>query len=431
MNPLRPNFAAQNIWPVKQIAAPQMPATAKTNVDAGKELLDSSVHLSEQSLQLYSKAQQGGVELQQPQKRERHVSDEMAEMLENLQRAEERDTKFGDDLQGKIKAELQAQRNVVLLQDPGENPPPPESSPSIDGALANLLKSAQNNTDKKALQTGHSGGHQHSHDQGHAHLGAHIGLEAGEHGIHHLSHAATHAADIKGSVVDIKAAVVDAKATAISHGVEGVDSAVSHQATQIAEHGSSTALNVASGLIGGLSGLLGIFMFKSGLKQIKEGRKNKDLEQKIEGANSMVVGTRSVAAGAVAAGHLIHGSEVVATVAGIAKSALTPLGIVHGAVDIGLGARDAYKGGTEGNWLKFGKGLSGVGLGTSLVLAATGLGLPAVAGAAVFLVPKVLCGHYDAKRSREQQQLQHAQGPAPGADQTHSTSTNSHERVHQ
>lgn len=92
------------------------------------------------------------------------------------------------------------------------------------------------------------------------------------------------------------------------------------------------------------------------------------------------------------AGHLIHGSEVLTTLAGVAKSALTPLGVVHGVIDAGIGAKQIYDGVKSEDTAKVTKGSLGVGLGVSLFAAAIGGGIPAIVAAGVFLTGKVVHG---------------------------------------
>jgi hypothetical protein len=176
-----------------------------------------------------------------------------------------------------------------------------------------------------------------------------------------------------------------------------------------------------AGLTGALSagsGVLGAVMLHVGVKGIKHGLKEKNAEHTIEGVNSTIVGTRSLAAGASMAGHLVHGSEVITTIAGVAKSALTPLGVVHGAIDAGLGAKQVYDGVKAKDSGKITKGTLGIGLGASLIGAAVGGGIPAIVAAGVFLTGKIVHGIRERKahaHEQEQAQLQ-ASSPQTGND---------------
>jgi hypothetical protein len=170
-----------------------------------------------------------------------------------------------------------------------------------------------------------------------------------------------------------------------------------HGAGELASHGMSMGMQIATGLIGGLSGVLGVFMLKHGWKDFKAGREHKDTEHAIEGANSMVVGTRSIAAGLTAAGHIAHGG-VIGTIGSVAQVALAPLGVIHGAVDAGIGVKDIAVGIKNHNVSQIRKGTLGTGLGTCLILSALGGGIPAIVGAGVFLVGKVANSIYDSKQ---------------------------------
>lgn len=369
-------------------------------------------------------------------------SGEMAEMLANMQEAETRYQTHGSNTTALIQAEHRAIGScIVQFEDNALQTP--EHSQSLDGVLANLIAKADKET-AGDHSVGDHHGHKTSSHKGHGHLGAHIGLEAGELKAQALQLKAqvldvkvelqNSALDLKSNTIDLKSHAVDLKSHAVSakshavttkneiaaeaaqqlhqSGSAGVDGAISqvqnaHGATQVhgagelASHGMSTGMQIATGLIGGLSGVLGVFMLKHGWKDFKAGREHKDLEHTIEGANSMVVGTRSVAAGLTAAGHIAHGG-VLGAIGSVAQVTLAPLGVIHGVVDAGIGVKDVAVGIKNKDVGKIFKGSMGTGLGTCLVVSALGGGLPALLGAGAFLVGKFGHDFYQYKQKSKE-----------------------------
>jgi hypothetical protein len=364
-------------------------------------------------------------------------SGEMADMLANMQEAETRYLTHGNNTASLIQAENRSTA-TCLAQFEDISLPSQEYSPSLDGVLANLMAKSQ---EEKKSEGHHDAPHTaHKPHVENGHLGAHLGLEATELKAQALE-LKSHAIEIKSQALQLKAEAINAKSELASqavshmqntagdgldntisqvvhggmnaHGVEATDTGgeIHGAANELAHHGMSTGMQVATGLIGGMSGILGIFMLKHGWKEIKEGRKHKDVEHAIEGGNSMVVGTRSVAAGFTAAGHLVHGSGVLGAIGSVAQSTLTPLGVIHGAVDAGIGIKDVAIGIKTKDAGKIRKGTLGTGLGTCLILSAVGGGIPAIVGAGVFLVGKVANSIYDTKQKAKA--LEQAQAQLP------------------
>lgn len=230
-------------------------------------------------------------------------------------------------------------------------------------------------------------GHGHSEHAGL--LGGHLGLDGAEHVAHEVLAAKTDATHgVLSGKTDAAHGVLSAKSDALSaktdaaHEVMAAKSDAAHVAT-------NTALVATSAVLGAASCGLGGYMLYTGVKDLKAGLHARDAEATIEGANGLLVGTRSLAAAATMAGHVFHGSEVIATIASTAKSVLTPLGLIHGAVDAGLGVKNLVVGVQEHNRSKQVKGGLGIGLGLSLMATAVGGGIPALICAGAFLGGKV------------------------------------------
>lgn len=205
---------------------------------------------------------------------------------------------------------------------------------------------------------------------GHHWLGGHLSLE----GVEHWMHA-------KAEVVGVKAEVVALKADA----ADMVDTAIGHAA----HTGLSTAGTVAASALGAASGALGLVLFHMGARDVKEGIEHRDWAHTVEGVGSLIVGTRSLAAGAATAGHLLPQTLLVTETGALAAKLVGPLGLVHGALDVGLGVNDIVRGMKAENKGLVTKGALGVGMGASLMAAAAGGGIPALASAGLFLAGKV------------------------------------------
>lgn len=207
----------------------------------------------------------------------------------------------------------------------------------------------------------------------HGALGGHIGLEGGE----------------KVLMGAAKSALVDLKTEAHQAASDAVDTALA-PTQQAAHHALSTGLLMAGGALGVASGGLGLYMLRLGLSDLREGISHRNAVHGIEGANSMVVGVRSLAAGVSLAAHLAPDLPWLATLGHAAHTTLAPLGILHGSVDVGLGLYDVVRGARAGDARQVRSGLLDIGTGAALATAAAGGGTPALITAGVFLAGKVV-----------------------------------------
>jgi len=208
----------------------------------------------------------------------------------------------------------------------------------------------------------------------HGGLGGHIGLDGGEHAL----------LKAKSALLQLKGI----KAGAHQASSDAVDAAL-NPATQMAPSALTTGLMLATGTIGVASLGLGAYMLSQGGRDLKEGLSHGDPIHAIEGANAMLVGVRSLAAGVNLAGHLAPQVEWLAGAGHVAHSALAPLGVIHGSVDAALGLHEAIQGIRQQNVHKFGQGALGVGTGASLAWAAVGGGVPALVSAGACLAGKI------------------------------------------
>lgn len=194
---------------------------------------------------------------------------------------------------------------------------------------------------------------------GHGWLGGHLGVEGGEQLLH-----------LKG---EAKGVAADAVHTALH---------------APAPH----SMLMATGALGAASGGLGLVLLSKGAREVKEGLEHGDWRHTLEGTGSLMVGTRSLAAGTMMAGHLWPNLPVLTESAALAETMMTPLGLAHGALDAGLGLKDVVDGlGSKDNSLLT-QGALGIGMGASLMAAAAGGGLPALASAGFFLAGRVWHG---------------------------------------
>ena len=357
---------------------------------------------------------------------------EMAEMLETLEQAKERHRAVGNDLEKAVLSDIKATGGVVFMRDEEPVREQPQHSATIDGFLTQFLPASA-----------HA-----KHAPNNAMMGGHLGIEGGEQVLHHMSHAgdhavgavgghaaevASHAAGVKGHTLEVAshAATVKGHAAEVtSHAatVKGHAAEVASHATEVKGHAAevasnaasakgyaaetaqeiansqidvasshtaeaaqhaSTAMEVASGVLGAASGGLGAVMIYFGLKDVKKGIKEKDVEHGLEGVGNVAVGARSVAAGTILASHAVH-APVLAEIAGVAKSTLGPLGVIHGGIDAGLGVKDIVVGVRDGDRDQVIKGGLNVGMGSALIAtAALGAGPIGLAVAGGFLVGKV------------------------------------------
>jgi hypothetical protein len=291
-------------------------------------------------------------------------------------------------------------------------------------------------------KVGHNAHHAVEHAAGHGvaaakgHAAAEVVTQAKGHGASHVAeavtqakgHGAHHAAEVvtqvKGHGAHHAAEVLgDAVSQSGSHGL-----AETHEATaEAAKHGGeaahhlSTGLTTALGASAAISGGIGGYMLYAGGKELAHGVKEKDGEKIAEGVGGLAVGARSVAASTVMAS-MASGSGVLADVASVASKTLTPLGVVHGAIDVGLGVKDLVKGDKIDGLIK-------VGFGTSVIAGALVGGIPLTIAAIGMLGVKVGRGIYKGRQAKKaaaqaetaQQQNQSVQPPANQID--HNTAT--------
>lgn len=312
-----------------------------------------------------------------PEPQRREPQGEMAQMLENIQRAEE--TFAAANLSG-----LQAKAA------PGQNAAVPTSLVMLE---------------EPAHHEDHGHGHPPVHNK---EMAGHIGLKFGEKALHgaeaKLAHGASEAASAKATHATSEA--VSAKAA--HAGGEAAAAKATHGASELASNAADigATLAIAAGVGAAASGALGVVMLHSGLKEIKEGLKHKDTEHTLEGIGSTVVGVRSGAAAVTLAGMAAHGSEVLTTLASGAQVLLAPLGVLHGAIDITVGSKQLYEGVKEGDNDKKIKGGLNVGMGLALGGAALGGGIPALVVAGVILGGKIVHGIAQKRAAAAEQQAQ-------------------------
>ena len=253
----------------------------------------------------------------------------------------------------------------------------------------------------------HRQGHGHKSENGNNHtedalLGGHLGTEVVEkigHSAHHGAHDAGHA------VVHAKAEGTSMAAETTTDLAQVSQSGHAKLASEVAKHGTKAAHHLSAGLTTALatsaaaSGGLGAVMLYKGGKELAHGVKEKDGEKIAEGVGGLAVGSRSVAAATVMTS-MVASSSALTQVASFASKTLTPLGLVHGAVDVGLGVKDLVEGETTAGLLK-------MGFGTSVIAGAAVGGIPLTLVAIGFLGAKV--GHAVIKNKRQQKNAHEAE----------------------
>lgn len=301
---------------------------------------------------------------------DRYLSPDMAQMLDDIANAE---------------AMLKAAATAPRAAEPAVAPAPVVAGTDLPTAVA-----------AHAVHDAH--GH-HAHEKKANRMTAgHLGLEAGEMSAknagvlgesagHSAAHGPAHAAaEVKGAVahgaMEAKGAVAHGAAEAKAHGA-------SEAASGLAEAAEASSVLTAGLLVGGAVGsaVIGVGMGLLGAHQIKEGLKTQDRELVLEGTGATILGARSGLAAVSLAGHSADG--LLGAMAHGAHAMLAPLGVVHGAIDAGLGVRKVVQGVKEGDNRKITLGTLTTGFGVALVASAIGGGIPAVAAAGAFLAAKV------------------------------------------
>lgn len=315
---------------------------------------------------------------------------------------------------------------------------------------AQLGEALAHDPDLQHVDDAHSqshGKHHMHHHVKHAHVGGHLGTEvveklghAAHEGVeavgtagakvasttgakvasstvHGMSGAGDLAAlkdDVSDSMLDVADNVVGKSAqSAAQNAAHHVGGEVTKQATEAAHqagghaaeaaHHLSTGLTTALAGASALSGGIGGVMLYTGGKELAHGIKSKDGEMIAEGVGDMALGARSVAAATVMANLATSGSSTLATVAGVAAQTLTPLGIIHGAIDVGLGVKDIVQGKDKvGGALK-------MGFGGAVIAGAIVGGLPLTITALAALGAKVTYGVIKARKDKKAAQMQQQQ----------------------
>ena len=369
---------------------------------------------------------------------------DMADMLENIEASK----LAGGELKSSPNGTLfVTQDGLISYGSPETQQGKAEEKPqTLEQMLASVA--AEATAQKKTESHGHEHPHGHSKHGEDAAMGGHLGTEVVEKVGHHAHHAPAHvdghavaeasghakghataeaAGTAKGhgshSVAEatgtakghgghaLTEAVGHAKSQGASHAGELVGDAVQasqsgahglaevHEATsEAAKHGAevghhlSTGLTTALGASAVASGGIGAYMLYAGGKELAHGVKEKDGEKIAEGVGGLAVGARSVAAGTVMAS-MASGSGVLADVASVATQTLTPLGLVHGAVDVGLGVKDLVKGDKVDGLIK-------VGFGTTVIAGALVGGIPLTIAALGMLGLKVGRGIAKARKAK-------------------------------
>ncbi|MBI3924544.1 MAG: hypothetical protein HY319_03315 [Armatimonadetes bacterium] len=353
----------------------------------------------------------------QPEPRERFVSSDMAQMLEDIERnypgtlqppaADESKPAQAPPRREPISAEFaemlanieRAEQQALVGETKDSGPPPaaPDNAPVILVVLEEPPRQAHGPEKKgEAAEQGL--------------VGCHLGIECGElvfsdvvHAAQYVAtgtgghgpaaEAATHAAE--GDLTPALGKVVSHANKEIGHAAGGGDHGASDALGHTAEASGLMTGAVVAGVVGSVA--VGAALTVLGTRQLKQGIEEKNPEAIMEGSGAIIVGARSGLTAASLA-DIVTNSPAIDALASVAHVALAPLGVAHGALDVAMGAKDIYDGaikpltnGGEVHKHETIKGSLGVGLGVSLIATALGGGLPALGVALVFLGGKI--GH--------------------------------------
>ncbi len=326
--------------------------------------------------------------------KERFVSSEMAQMLDNMERA------------GVLPARVETQPEARPLPEPrGEMAEMLESiqraeqtfaSANLSGIQAKAAPGQNSGAPTSLVMLDEPEHHGSHHPKAHhPQMAGHIGLEVGEHSLHGASHGAAHGT-AEATAAKVSHGAAEAATAKATHAASGGAGEVASNAVDL-----GTTLAVAAGVGAACSGALGVVMLHHGLKEIKQGLKDKNAEHTLEGVGATIVGVRSGLAGVTLAGMATHGSEVLTSLAGGAQLLLAPLGVVHGAIDVGVGTKQLVEGVRENDTDKKIKGGLNVGMGLALGTAALGGGIPALVVAGVILGGKIAHGIAQKRAAQE------------------------------
>jgi hypothetical protein len=324
------------------------------------------------------------------------ISSDMADMVDNIRAANARDQAQADP-QPPIKAEAAP----VTPRPSAPSQPIVVNGRQYQAGPSSTATNSNNPTTLMSLDQPAATGaasskekHEHVHNQllNHTFLAAHIGLDG-------LQETASQASEAGGGMAADATTAADVLNPNTTWDI--AKDAVVEGGGHLAHTGLSAGLTAA--VSGGMvaAGGLGVAMLAIGARQIKTGMAEKNKEEILEGTNSTLVGVRSALSTVVMSGLVDH-SELLETVAHGAEAVLTPLGVIHGAIDAGLGVKDVIVGLKHHDGLQQVKGYLGVGLGTCLAAAALGGGIPCLVAAGAFVGARVVEHVMELKRERDE-----------------------------
>jgi len=145
------------------------------------------------------------------------------------------------------------------------------------------------------------------------------------------------------------------------------------------------------------SGLGAIGLGALGAMELKEGLSKKDTLKVIGGTSAICAGAAS---GADFLGNIIEGHGLLGTkghaISGMAETSAKVFGIAHGTIDVALGGREVIHGIKEKNRDKIIDGALDIGIGSTMVMGALGIGgAPMAVALGGFFVTKLAYNHRD------------------------------------
>lgn len=308
---------------------------------------------------------------------DRFISSDMSIMIEDIMRADE-------TLKSKS-SQAESSENAGLLEKTSEN------------------SSALHKKGKEHLKS-------------HALLGAHFGLEGMETGgliIQTAQHSITAAVkEAKSNLsqtasstagheakTDLSAATGHAAEHSAKADLSGVaNQAAEHSAkvdvSELSAHAAAAGGTVSATLIAGAvgAGVISGAMLILGVGNIKNGVKQNNKEKILDGSGECIVGLKSGAMALSIAGHGA-GEGLISAVGHYAQVALAPLGIIHGTIDLALGAKKIKEGIEKKDKHIVFEGILEGGQGVAIAAAGVCGGLPAIVAASSFLLVR-MAHHY-------------------------------------
>lgn len=145
------------------------------------------------------------------------------------------------------------------------------------------------------------------------------------------------------------------------------------------------------------SGIGAIGLGALGVMELKEGLSKKDTLKVIGGTSAICAGAAS---GADFLGNMIEGHGLLGTkghaISGMAETSAKVFGIAHGTIDVALGGREVIHGIKEKNRDKIIDGALDIGIGSTMVMGALGIGgAPMAVALGGFFVTKLAYNHRD------------------------------------